>query len=255
MDFNLHTHTNHSDAVGSAEEYVLRAIECGVKTLGFTDHTPFMLPNGYQSAFRIPVKNAKVYVEKLTQLKEKYKDKIEILIGSEVEYYPEYFNNTFANLKALGVEFLILGQHFVFPETSKTQHVVNGSENKELLCEYVNRTIEGMKTKKFTYVAHPDMYLFFGDETFYKEQMRKICVASRELNIPLEINFMGIRSKRFYPNEVFWQIAKEENSPVTLGTDAHNPLDVYDKNSLNVAKNIIEKYSLNYIGKPNVIKI
>jgi len=34
----------------------------------------------------------------------------------------------------------------------------------------------------------------------FKTEMRKICVASKEYNIPLEMNFLGIRDNRCYPN-------------------------------------------------------
>lgn len=40
----------------------------------------------------------------------------------------------------------------------------------------------------------------------------KSFVASRELNIPLEINFLGVRDNRIYPNEWFWEVAGRENA-------------------------------------------
>lgn len=40
--FNFHTHTVRcGHAVGSDEEYVLKAIEANMNTLGFSDHVPY----------------------------------------------------------------------------------------------------------------------------------------------------------------------------------------------------------------------
>ena len=83
--------------------------------------------------------------------------------------------------------------------------------------------------------------------------MRRICQTSKECSIPLEINFKGIRENRIYPNETFWQIAGDVGAPVTFGSDAHDSIDAYDGRSLEKACKIIEKYSLNYVGKPNII--
>ena len=42
QDFNYHTHTKLcKHAIGEMEEYVVKAIENGFKTLGFSDHIPY----------------------------------------------------------------------------------------------------------------------------------------------------------------------------------------------------------------------
>ena len=78
---------------------------------------------------------------------------------------------------------------------------------------------------------------------------------SREKNVPLEINFLGIRGGRHYPNEIFWEMAGEEKSPVTFGFDAHNTEGACDRESLSTAENLVNKYNLNYIGKPEIVNI
>jgi len=86
----------------------------------------------------------------------------------------------------------------------------------------------------------------------YCGEMRKICVTSRELNVPFEINFLGIRDGRTYPRELFWKLAGEEGSPVTFGFDAHDTENAYDASSLVKAKELVEKYDINYIGRPRL---
>ncbi len=124
--------------------------------MGFSDHIPLKLSDGTESDFRIPEYEGKAYCDEIKNLREKYKDKIDI------------------------------------------------------------------------YVAHPDIFNFVGDNKIYQEEMRKLCIASRELNVPLEINFLGIRENRNYPTDAFWQVAGEEQAPVTFGFDAHDVESAFD---------------------------
>ena len=85
--------------------------------------------------------------------------------------------------------------------------------------------------------------------------MQKICLASKEYNIPIEINFLGIRDKRIYPNEWLWEVASKIQCPVTFGFDAHDVHSAFDGESLVKAKGLVKKYNLNYIGKPKLLPL
>ena len=256
MTYNYHAHTSRcGHATGTEEEYILRAIEGGITHMGFSDHAPHIFPDGSQSYFRIPMEQAEDYVSTLRTLREKYKGKIDLKIGLEMEYYPSQFPAMLATARSLGCEYLILGQHYLAEEDPNVPYVVKPTEDTALLQEYVQTVISGMETGVFTYVAHPDIFNFTGDPILYDRQMRKICIAAREFNIPLEINFLGIRSKRCYPREDFWVIAGQEQSPVTFGFDAHDVHSAYDPDSLKTAMELVNKYHLNYIGQPDLIPI
>ncbi len=253
MIYNYHTHTLRcSHATGTPEEYIKKAIENGIKYMGFSDHAPYIFPDGHESGYRVPVSQAEDYINEITALRDKYADKIDIKVGFEMEYYPTHFEKMLKNAVDFGAQYLILGQHFLREEhpggvacTVKTADVSD-------LKEYVDTVVKAIKSGVFTYVAHPDVLSFVGEKEAYIEEMRKICIASRENDVPLEINFLGIRTNRFYPNETFWKIAGEEKSPVTFGFDAHDTESAYDGKSLEKAKAMVEKYGLNYIGKPQL---
>jgi histidinol-phosphatase (PHP family) len=85
--------------------------------------------------------------------------------------------------------------------------------------------------------------------------MRRLAEVAKETNTPLEINFLGIREKRHYPNDLFWQVVGEVGAPVTFGMDAHRPEDAGDKRSVTAAMKLVEKYGLNYIGEPTLIPL
>lgn len=255
MDYNYHTHTARCrHAFGTEEEYILKAIDGGIKYMGFSEHFPFAFPDGYEGAFRLPVAETQEYISTLKQLREKYKNEIDIKIGFEMEYYPTYFETMLKNAKEYGAEYLILGHHFLHEEYPNGLHTNRLNDSIHDLKEFVSYVVKGMESGVFSYVAHPDVFNFTGDIKIYQDEMRKICVASRKLNIPLEINFLGIRYSRNYPNESFWAIAGEEKSPVTFGYDSHESKDAYDGESYYKAMEIVNKYHLNYVGKP-VLKL
>lgn len=259
MDYNYHTHTPYCrHASNTAEDYVLRATHMGVTHMGFSDHAPFRQEDGFGLYWRVQTEELESYISELRDLREKYRDKIDLKIGFEMEYYRDSFEKMLGTAAECGGEYLILGQHFVSEDAERSPvnvHTVQPSDSEEKLRAYADTVSEGIRTGKFTYVAHPDIMNFTGDIELYREEMRKICVASKECGVPLEINFLGIRDMRNYPREDFWQLAGEIGSPVTFGFDAHRAVDAFDGGSLEKALALVGKYGLNYIGRPKVVSI
>ena len=256
MDYNYHTHTARcGHASGEDEDYVRCAIEAGIKHLGFSDHAPFIFPDGYEANWRVPLSKAKDYVESISDLREKYSDKLDISIGFEMEYYQEHFEEMLNIARKCGAEYLILAQHFLYGEHPEGVGSVGPTDSEDHLKRYVDEVIAGMKTGCFSYVAHPDLVCFIGDDRIYRREISRLCEASKALGIPLEINLLGIRNKKHYPAEKFWEIVGDVGAPVTIGYDAHANENFLDTNQLLVAKGIIERYKLNYIGMPSLIKI
>ena len=253
MNYNYHTHTSRcGHATGEDEEYVKCAIEAGIKHLGFSDHAPFVFPDGHEDNWRVPLCEAEGYVKSINSLREKYRDKIEILVGFETEYYQDCFDEMLNIARKNGAEYLILGQHFIKNQHPNGVGSVGPTDSEEHLSCYVDEVIGGMKTGLFSYVAHPDLVCFTGDDQVYHKHIKRLCLAAKELNIPLEINLLGIRNNKHYPAEKFWQIVGEIGTPVTIGYDAHDSENFLDTAQLDRANELISKYRLNYIGKPKV---
>ncbi|MEE0946576.1 MAG: histidinol-phosphatase [Acutalibacteraceae bacterium] len=246
MIANYHTHTFRcGHATGTEEEYIKRAIEGGLKIFGFADHAPAVLYDGYKLGWRVQTEDAKDYFDTIKALREKYKDTIKIYIGFEMEYYPQYFDKMYEYVKQLGAEYLILGQHFI--DEAAIPHSAIKGHNEEHLIRYTNLVIEGMETGKFLYVAHPDMLNYSGDMKVYESEAYRLCSASKELDIPLEINLLGIYDNRHYPNENFLKIAGQVGCKMIYGFDAHTAERAYDSKSLAKAEELVKKYNINLI--------
>lgn len=78
ISVNYHTHSTYCDGKNSPEEIVLAACSQGIKVLGFSGHSP--LPN---ENWTMTEEGLEKYREEILFLKEKYKDKLEILLGLE----------------------------------------------------------------------------------------------------------------------------------------------------------------------------
>lgn len=253
MFANYHTHTYRCrHAVDTEEEYILQSINGGIKILGFSEHAPFKFPDGFQSTYRLPMNEVKDYLDTLNALREKYKDKIKIHIGFEMEYYPPYFDKMFALAKSFGAEYLILGQHYLGNEYPNGKPTLYDGHDEKNLIEYVDTVVSAIKTNKFLYVAHPDILKFDGDDEIYYREMKRLCLVAKEHKIPLEINFLGIDTNRIYPSDKFWKIAGEVGVDAVFGCDAHCARNAFNQEVYNKAVAFAKKHNINVLEKLNI---
>lgn len=223
MIANYHTHTHRCNhAIGREEDYVKEALKAGMKILGWADHTPYIFPGGYYSHFRMRPIQLPGYVQTIEDLREKYAGQIEMPIGLEAEYYPKHFGDLIGFLRDFPIDYLILGQHFLGNEYDAL-YCGMMTRTREVVRQYCRQSMEAMNTGLFTYFAHPDLIHYDGDWKLYQETVRPMCAEAKRCGIPLEINLLGLREGRHYPNRFFWEMAAEAGCDVILGCDAHSP--------------------------------
>ncbi len=247
MIANYHTHTwRCHHAVGTEEEYVERAIECGLQILGFSDHTPMPYDGGFVSDSKMTFDQVEDYVDTVLCLRDKYRADIEIHLGLEVEYYPKYFDKLMSMLSDYPMEYFILGQHFLGNQVGDV-FCMAPTDREEDIKRYSAQVREAMATGKFLYLAHPDVIQYIGPDEIYDRYMRDICEDAKRLHIPLEINLLGAEEDRHYPNPGFWRIAGEVGNDVILGSDAHTPQAVYRPEALKKAEKLVDSFGLKLI--------
>ena len=249
MIANYHTHTyrcNHaSEEIERA--YIETAIKAGFKELGFADHTPMPLPQEIEPEkcwsfmnFRMDMEQTGDYVSTLLSLREEYKNDIKIHIGFEVEYIPDIFDELMSFLSSFPTDYIILGQHFD-KRVEQPTFFTHATRSKEVLSHYTDLVCEGMRTGKFTYLAHPDLCNYHGSIVSYEKETIRLVKTAKECGVPLEINLLGLNNKRHYPCQLFWSIAGDIGCDVIIGSDAHDSNTVKPERALYYAQKIVEQ--------------
>lgn len=233
---NYHGHCNRCrHANGAAGEYALEAIEKGVVRLGFSDHMPF--PDD-RFGLRMPYAELQLYLEEIAALKETLKGQLNILCGLEGEFVRKdwkYYESLLANDKC---DYLLLGQHFYETAQGEQFNVYNLKDTRQYVA-YSENVVEAMKTGYFRYLAHPDV-IFINDLAWdiHCERACDILInGALKYHFPLEYNANGLRrgkqmfvdGERYpYPHERFWDKVKNTEIDVYVGSDCHDPAQVYD---------------------------
>lgn len=277
QNFNLHQHTyrcKHADFGMADEEYVQEYLELGFRKIAFTDHCPEKEIIDKREHMRMSYDERIEYLKSINDLKEKYKNQIEILTGYEIEYLPGQEDN----LRELKEEtdILVLGQHFVFDEEEKSLVILHDDElSDDELEKYVTYIEKALELGLPDIIAHPDLFMMARGEFGIKEEnaARRICEIAQKYNIPLEINLNNIFGRVFlnkkdktvyeltedeqyeklnkvsYPNKDFWNVVSEYNVKVVYGIDTHfrNQIPLYN-NLVNLATKIIGQETINKLS-------
>ena len=238
---NYHTHTRRCNhATGSEREYIENAIKVGMKILGFSDHAPQFYKGGFVSGMRMRTHEAPEYVSCIKKLAQEYKNDIKIYVGFEAEYFPAIFKKLQKFCREFDVDYLILGQHYIKNEDNGI-YVGSRTNSKYVLSQYVDEVINGIETGSFSYIAHPDVCNFCGDEAFYKSEMTRLCNELKKMNIPLEVNMLGLEDGRYYPSNRFFKLAKQTGNDVIIGCDAHRSTELSNTEMQKKAYDFAEK--------------
>ena len=253
--FNYHTHTYRcGHATGTDEEYVEAAIKTGYTVLGFSDHAPYKTID--VSWARMNWDRLEDYLESVRELRKKYEGIIDIHLGLETEFYPEFLDEK-KELHDM-VEYLILGQHFIKPDSTGSFF---GHNSDAEIMEYAERVCQGLDTGLFTYLAHPDVFMNHQSEfnETCQKAARMILKKAVETDTPIEINIHGVsRGKHmfpagrqyFYPHKDFWRIAAEYPVKCLYGIDAHSPRQLMDLQALKDGEKEVGDLGLEFIEEP-----
>ena len=221
---DLHNHTylcNHAN--GEIEEYVKKAIELGIDVYGFSEHAPM---KNFEDGYRLTLDKKEFYENSILDLKEKYKNDIEILLAYEVDFIDGDF--ILDEILKSKVDYLIGSVHYLGKW---------GFDNPEFISEYKNRDIDTIwseyfraielmaKSGKFDIVGHLDLIKVF--KFLPKKDVRVIAKdalqAIKQSNMAIEINAAGYRKPigEQYPSRGLLEVAFELDIPISFSSDAH----------------------------------
>lgn len=244
MITNYHTHSSFCDGKGQLEDYVKYAISRGFHALGFSGHAPLPFPNDWT----MNEENLSTYIREVLDLKERYRDSLEICLGLETDYLDKKHNPAHPKYKALGLDYQIGSVHHLYsPERTEFLQVDYTKEELELLLKdtfdkdikalvstYYRMVREMVQTGGFEILGHLDLVkkqnrgnVYFDEtEKWYKREIEKTLETVAETDVILEIN-TGAMARGYtaepYPSPWIIDRAAELKIPVTINSDAHRP--------------------------------
>ena len=241
MKVDLHNHTplcNHAE--GSTEEYILSAIKNKTEIFGFSDHAPM----DFDPKYRMEFEDMLSYEKEILAVKEKYKAKIKVLLGYEVDYLPGHMDSRVLDAD---VDYLIGSVHFLEGWGFDNPEFIGKWEEQnidEIWQKYFDTIEEMAKSRLFNIVGHLDLIKVFKfmPKSNIVEMAREALNAIKEAGMVLELNVSGYRKKvqEAYPSRELLELAFSLDIPITFSSDAHKPeqVSLYSKEITALAKDV-----------------
>ncbi len=231
MIADVHVHSRYStDSETEPEDNIRRAIEIGLPAVCFTDHMDWDFPlEGITYDF-----NPTEYCEELGGLREKYKDRIKVLIGVELGMQPNLEKRYRALLSEYPFDFAIGSQHLVDGKDPYYPETFEGKTDREVFRKYFDETLENVKAfHDFDSMGHLDYIVRYGRNKSRSYSYRAFADVIDEIlkllvryNIAIEINTAGFRKQIGSPNphpDILRRYRELGGTLVTVGSDSHKP--------------------------------
>ena len=243
---SAHLHTNFCDGKNTPEEMVLKAIELGFVSLGFSGHG-----NSVYDPVCMSAENERLYQQEVLRLKEVYADSLEIILGVEHEAIAPYPNYPY--------EFMIESVHSILKDGTQyyidydfdhMMEAVNAYGDVYQYCEAYYTTCENTYQNTPAQIAgHLDLVTKFNerhpviDETDprYLEPAMAALEAGVKKGLIFEIN-TGAISRGYrttpYPDPFIIKELKRLGFGAVITSDCHdrNHLDCWREEAKELLK-------------------
>ncbi len=243
IKYNFHTHSEFCDGKEKLEDYVKSAIDNGLSAIGFSPHSPLPFPNEWSMSNE----DLQLYLKTASYLKEKYKEKIQVFVGLEIDYIPAYSDDFSIFTKDKNLDYCIGSIHLVKIKNHDKMWFIDGDKDAyfETIDKYFNgdakkavesfylQTIEMIETQKPDIVGHLDKVKMHNKEkrfstkdNWYKDLIIKTVKALSENNCILELNTRGVyrgKTDEFFPSDFVLHECLKKDVPVMINGDSHKP--------------------------------
>lgn len=268
-DMHVHSHFS-SDSKELPEAIIETAIAKGFHYVYFTDHHDMDFPvniNEPEMNFQLDFDS---YINKLYELREHYKGKIDVLFGVEQGICPQTAPRITELSNKYPFDFIIGSSHLTSLENGDPYHpeYYSGKTNIEAYREYFMSEAENVKlTDGFDVYGHLDYAVrYCPDKTFvyhfndYRDIFEVLLKRLIENGKGIEINTAGI-TKIGYPHphiETLKLYKALGGEIITIGSDAHKKEDI--GYGFDVAEDLLKNVGFQYYTifkerKPEFIKL
>lgn len=236
IDYHTH-HARCGHAVGSLEEYVRRGIEIGLSQIGLSDHMPLLHvdPAAYYPEMAMPMEELPRYVEEAFSLKEKYRGQIDVRVGLEGDYIEGWEEQIEGIIRAYPWDYVIGSVHFLGEWDVSDFRQVHHWEGQDVFAvyeRYYDAVAKAAATGFYDIMGHLDVIKRFGHRPDAARQAetealeRRALEAVRAAGVAMELNASGLSKPvaEMFPSRRVLAAAIERGIPLTVGSDAHDPM-------------------------------
>lgn len=233
---DCHMHTSFSsDSEAPMESMILSAIDKGLNTICITEHMDYDYPVQEDGCdFLLDVD---AYKKKLFELKDKYKDQLEVLFGIECGMMPYLAPRYEALIAAHDFDFVICSSHLVNGADPYYPNYFEDKTEYQAYGEYFASIAENINAfSNFDTYAHIDYVVRYGpnqnrDYTYakYQEHLEPVLKAIISSGKALEVNTGSFIKGMTQPHPQMDVLAAYRDMGgelITIGADAHKPLDI-----------------------------
>jgi len=242
---DLHTHTCFCDGKDTPEDMVLSAIDKGLDTIGILTHSYVE----FDLSACIPEGRQEEFIAEVNRLKEKYKDKIKVLCGIEVDYYTTSLADGY-DYRLGSLHYFKIGEKYYsldisIPGFIEMAEKEFGGDYLAVCEEYYRLLADVPRKTKCDIIAHIDLITKFneGNKLFDTKDPRyvkayKACVDKLvTYGLPFEVN-TGAISRGYrttpYPAPDVLDYIKEKGGKMIISSDSHSKENIaylFDKYS------------------------
>lgn len=239
MKFDLHTHHERcGHATGTIEDYIRAAIDCGLQAIGISDHSPYFANPQDQPHPNVAMAKSEFprYIEEVLRLKEKYKNKIDVLLGVESDYFPKHAKVYQHEYNKYPFDYIIGSVHVVEGVSIFNRNRWNGLTEQEKIRvkdTYHDLIEQSARSGMFDILGHIDAMKGYYPEfsSIPSHNLESVIRVIGECDIAIEINTSGNTKDvgGWYPSDEILELALHAGVKVTMGSDAHIPSRVGDE--------------------------
>jgi histidinol-phosphatase (PHP family) len=216
-------------AAGPMEAYVERGIELGLREIGFSDHNP--LPGGRSANVRMTEAEIDYYVERVTELRFRYRGKVDVMLGLEMDYIEGLEDYLEQQLAKYPWDYVIGSIHFLDRDCREGSWPRNyDGDPHKLYTRYFDLMRRMARSGLCDIVAHFDVTKRSGRLPGEQEadDVTRTLEEIKAAGISMEINTSGYRHSELpepqpYPALPIAEQALALGIPLTVNSDAHAP--------------------------------
>lgn len=218
---DYHVHSILSDGKNSYEELIETAISKGLEEIGFSDHVCLK-----PVTWAIPEIDIPVMAEQIAILKDRYKDRIRIKFGIEMDYLPGMEDEIKALIISLPLDYVIGSVHFIGNWNFDTDKSLYGKwPNDELYRMYFDLIQKAARSGLFDIIGHLDIIKKFRiyPETDQSALINQTLKIIKESNLVVEVNTGGLDRPcaELTPSPAIVEQCYHHRIPLMLNSDAH----------------------------------